>query len=144
MQRGVIMEESHKEEISHKNSYDILKAYQEDYESIANNKAKAALEVKSAIDTTKNTRRLIIATWVLAVFTALLFISTVIYTRITYNAYQNSKEQYGASEKQFETSKKQIDEHIDALNALTKSVRNYDLYQRTKDIKPLKNRSNKK
>ena len=93
-------------EISYKDSYDkIEELYQAgEWGSGSHLRAKAALEIKSAIDLTKNTKRLIQATWVLAIFTMLLFLSTLLYTRIAYKAHKASQKQ------------------TDALKALTEAV----------------------
>lgn len=92
--------------ISYKDSWDKIQAQYQAGEdgSRSHLKAKAALEIKSIIESTKNTKRLIFATWVLAIFTILLFISTASYTYINYKSYKGSKEQ------------------IEALNALTEAV----------------------
>ena len=93
-------------DISYTDSWDKI---QERYlagepDSHAHLNAKAALEIKSNIESIKNTKKLAHSTWVLAIFTICLCCATVAYTFISYYSYQGSKEQ------------------IKALNALTKSV----------------------
>ncbi len=82
-------------DVSYTDSWDkIQKGYQAGvYGSGSHLKAKAALEIKSAIDSAKNTKRLILATWVLAVFTILLFLSTLFYAVFTYKSYKSSYKQ---------------------------------------------------
>ena len=92
--------------ISYKNSWDKIQAQfgKGKPDSPSYLKAQAALEIKTAIASANNTKKLIRATWVLALFTILLFISAFAYTIITYIAYEGSKAQ------------------IEALNALTDAV----------------------
>ncbi len=54
---------------------------------------ESAIKIKSVLESTKNTKRLIRATWTLAIFTTLLFLSTLLYAGIGYKAYESSQGQ---------------------------------------------------
>lgn len=55
--------------------------------------AQSASNIKSTIESTENTKRLVFATRMLAVFTIVLALTTLLYTGIGYMAYKSSQNQ---------------------------------------------------
>ncbi len=78
---------------SYKDSWDAIERKLKKYGNSISLSVESAIKIKSVLESAKNTKRLVFATRMLAVFTIILAFATLLYAGIGYKAYLSLQEQ---------------------------------------------------